>query len=162
MKNELLISELKSLESFFNNEEIEEKNEILHPYETYKDTWTDYLEVYLSGDQKKMAFYLGKLSQLCWEEEQKVFWEIMLLTKCDGSDSEIEKTIRKLENIEEKNQVDALLSFIGKIIAGREIKDRKKIRRADIERLKKNITECEEKVSEARLDLRRHSGENNR
>ena len=32
MKNELLISELKSLESFFNNEEIEENNEILHPY----------------------------------------------------------------------------------------------------------------------------------
>lgn len=73
MNEGLLKAELNNLAAFFNDE-----TAYIHvPDEIYnsskEDTWTTFLNAYLSNDQKNMAFCIGRLSQLDWPDKEKYY-----------------------------------------------------------------------------------------
>ena len=160
MKNEKLISELRNLTAFFNACEIKDCMEVPYEYIEYEDPWTEYLKVCQKNDTKDMAFFLGRLSLMNWPEEEKILWQILLCIKCKGSETEMKEIIQQLNTLPQKSYLEELLTLVGSTLARREMKNRKENRQKELESLGKVVSECKEKLSEARSDLYEHSRRN--
>lgn len=156
MNRELLRAELNNLASFFNDETI-----YMHvPDEIYnsskEDTWTTLVKAYLNNDQKNMAFCIGRLSQLDWPDEEKILWKILLSSRCEGSNAEMQSLMVQADNSEVHSYLDELLVCAVNILAGRELQSRTVRRKKELENLEKNRAECEDRVLRARQNLQNH------
>ena len=162
MDKELLRSEINNLKDFF-DDEIRERQEIKYAHVSdvicdslREDMWTSLLNVYLSNDQKNMAVYFGKLSQLNWPEEEKVLWKILLLSRCLGSDAEMKKLIVHMNNLEKYSYAEELLISATNIFIGREQRSREKKRSKELDSLQKSIDASEARMLKAKNDILNH------
>lgn len=156
MNEGLLKAELNNLAAFFNDETayIHVSDEIYNS--SKEDTWTTFLNAYLSNDQKNMAFCIGRLSQLDWPDKEKILWKILLSSRCEGSNAEIHRLMVQADNSEVHSYLDELLAYAVNILAGRELQSRRVRRKEELENLEKNRAECEDRVLRARQNLQDH------
>lgn len=157
MKSDFIAIELENIDRYFNGESL-----IDSPYpETIKkvlnDQWTMLLKAYAIGQQDVMGKCIGELSLIDWRDEEKLLWNILLATRCAGSEEYINKLILELNKFTHNNhQVEALLMDVGRILLNREIKTREEKYQEEIVKLQKTVEDTEKKTDEARADLQRH------
>ena len=110
-----------------------------------------------------MGKCIGEISLTDWREEEKLWWNILLASRCVGSEQYINKLVWELNKFTHSNHlVEVLLTDVGRILLNREIRAREEKYQDEIGKLQKTVGDKEKKTDEARADLQRHEMSGNR
>lgn len=163
VKSDFVALELENIDRYFNGESLTENP---YPESTQRapnDQWTTFLNAYVIGQQDTMGKCIGEISLTDWREEEKLWWNILLASRCVGSEQYINKLVWELNKFTHSNHlVEVLLTDVGRILLNREIRAREEKYQDEIGKLQKTVGDKEKKTDEARAALQRHEMSGNR
>lgn len=153
MEDNFIAVELENIDRYFDEEALVESKDAASTRELADDQWTAFLNAYMCNNQDEMARCIGKVSLTDWCEEEKLWWNILLASKCSGSNLFIRELMRKLREFQHNNKlIEVLLTDVGKLLLDRETA----IRYNEYDKVYEDFYEKEKKTSEARANLNAH------
>ena len=163
MKTEKIVLEIINIDKYFRGEELVDNPDNENDALLDEDQWTHYLKGYMGADQKDMAQLIGKINQLNWREEDKLWWNVLLASRCEGSDQYMHELERMLKKFKHENHIlEELLTGVGRILIDRESQSREKAYQSEMKKLFDIADIKEQKTNEARENLQRHEQTRNR
>lgn len=163
MKSDFITLEFENIDRYFNEESLDDNPYSEPTKRMSNDQWTEFLHAYASRQQDAMGRGIGMIPLTNWREEEKLWWNILLSSRCFGSEQHINQFIWELSKFKHNNQlVEILLVGVGRILLNREIRSRDEKHKEEIEKLQKVVHDKEQKTGEARANLQRHDMSGNR
>lgn len=163
VKSDFITLEFENIDRYFSGESLVDNPYPESTKRVLNDQWTTFLDAYASGQQDTMGQCIGRIPLTDWCEEEKLWWNVLLASRCSGSEQYINKFAWELNKFTHSNHlVEVLLVDVGRILLNREIRAREEKYQDEIGKLQKVVGDKEKKTDQARADLQIHEMSGNR
>lgn len=159
MDDNSLVRKLNTISGYFENGTADVINGI---DVQLKDLWTEFLDIYETGDREQLLFTVGRISQLSWPEEEKLWWSMVMMLKCDADSKQLRELISDAKKFHHKNQkVEQTVKHISALLVEQEAQKKENYEKTEIENMKKPLQEKEKAAEIARNNLQQHRATQN-
>lgn len=163
MDDNSLLNKLNAISNYFESGTAEQSGRSIDGIDMQqKDLWTELLDIYETGDREQLLFTVGRIAQLSWPEEERLWWSMVMLLKCDADSEQLRSLISDAKNFHHKNQkVERTVKHISTLLVEQEAQKKETYEKAEIENMKKPLLEKEKAAEIARNNLQQHRATQN-
>ena len=163
MEGNFIKAEFENIDRYFNGETLIENQRAESAVKMEPDLCSRFLDAYIKNNNEELGQCIGKITLINWSEEEKLLWNILLASRCQGSEQFIYDLELELSKFRHHNPlIETLLTDAGKILLSREVRARKEKYETGLEKLRASVDEKEKKLDEANTTLKIHQASGNR
>lgn len=163
MEGNFIKAEFENIDRYFNGETLIENQRAESAVKMEPDLCSRFLDAYIKNNNEELGQCIGKITLINWSEEEKLLWNILLASRCQGSEQFIYDLELELSKFRHHNPlIETLLTDAGKILLSREVRARKEKYETGLEKLRASVDEKEKKMDEANTNLKIYQASGNR
>ena len=163
MESNFIKAEFENIDRYFNGETLIENQKAESVVKMESNLCSRFLDAYIKNNNEELGQCIGKIALTNWSEEEKLLWNILLASRCQGSEQFIYDLELELSKFRHHNPlIETLLTDAGKILLSREVRARKEKYETCLEKLQASVDEKEKKMDEAKTNLKIHQASGNR
>lgn len=163
MEGNFIKAEFENIDRYFNGETLIKNQKTESTVKMEPDLCSRFLDAYIKNNNEELGQCIGKIALTHWREEEKLLWNILLASRCQGSEQFIYDLELELSRFRHHNPlIETLLTDAGKILLSREVRARREKYETGLEKLRASVDEKEKKMDEAKTNLKMHQASGNR